>query len=137
MADPIKLEKVLRFILTCWDGDIYILEGYSSVAEIRERIGGLEWVIMPNGAEIKASAIAKIQPYEDYRFQRDAAWRHKRQQFLRLPAGDSGKGYWNDPQHGDIMDADVKSITGAIKNLPALPQSTGNGLTEGGKRGDN
>lgn len=131
--EKVKVEKVLRFILTCWDGDIYILEGYSSVAEIRERIGGLEWVIMPNGAEIKASAIAKIQPYEDYRFQKDVAWRHKRQQFLRLPSTPGGKATWNDPVHGEINDAGVQAISGVIKNLPALPQSTGKGLTEGGK----
>lgn len=122
MADPIKVEKVRKFIVTCWDGDIYILQGYESVAEIRERMAGLEWVTMPNGAEIKQSSIAKIQPYEDYRFQRDASWRHKRGQHLRL-AGENPT--WNDPQHGEITGADVKSITGVIKNLPALERPQG------------
>src|SRR5690606_36378528 len=95
------IEKVLKFIITCWDGDVYILEGYESVAQIREAIGGLEWVIMPNGAEIRTSAISKIQPYEDYRFQKEGTWRHKRGQYLSL--GD--RPHWRDPQHGEITDA--------------------------------
>ncbi len=117
MAD--QIQKVLRFILTCWDGDIYILEGYDSVAEIRERIGALEWATMPNGAEIRTSSIAKIQPYEDYRFQRDAQWRHKRGQHLHLPRFPDGLATWDENGHSEAT-ADVKSITGVIKNLPAL-----------------
>lgn len=113
-----------KFVVTCWDGDIYILEGYSSVAEIRERIGALDWVRMPNGSEIKQSSIAKIQSYEDYRFQKDATWRHKRGQYLYLPRNPERPATWDDPQHGEITKADVKSITGVIQNSPALPQST-------------
>ena len=124
------IEKVLKFILTCWDGDIYILEGYKSVEEIRAAIGGLEWVIMPNGAEIKASAVAKIQPFEDYQFQRDAQWRHKRGQHLRL----GEKPTWNDPQYGEIAGAnDIKSIMGGIQNALPAPESTADRLTEGGR----
>lgn len=113
-----------KFVVTCWDGDIYILEGYSSVAEIKERIGALDWVRMPNGSEIKQSSISKIQSYEDYRFQKDANWRHKRGQFLYLPKNPERSATWDDPIHGEITNADVKSITGQIKNSPALPQST-------------
>ena len=115
-------------MLTCWDGDIYILEGYESPEQVREAIGGLDWVIMPNGAEIKSSAIAKIQPFEDYEFQRDAQWRHKRGQHLTL--GD--RPAWRDPQYGEITEArEIKSIMGEIKNLPALEESTGDRLTSG------
>lgn len=120
--------KILRFIVTCWDGDIYILEGYKSVEEIRERIGGLEWVTMPNGAEIRASAISKIQPYEDYRFQRDSQWRHKRGQHLRLGA----KPAWADPQYGEITEAqDIKHIMGGIQNALPEGKSTPDRLTGG------
>lgn len=118
------IEKVLRFVVTCWDGDIYILEGYESVAQIREAIGALEWVIMPNGAEIKTSAISKIQPFEDYRFQADQKRRHKIGQYLSLNLST-----WRDPM-GETGDADVKSITGVIKNTE-LPKSTVKHLTSG------
>lgn len=123
------IEKVLRFIITCWDGDVYILEGYQSVEQIREAIGGLEWVIMPNGAEIKASAISKIQPFEDYAFQKDLGWRHKRGQRLSIDAG--GRAAYRDPT-GEIMEAKaIGAIMGGIKNALPAPSSTPESLTGG------
>jgi hypothetical protein len=114
-----NIEKVKRFMLSTYDGDLYILEGYNSTDEITERLAGMEWATMPNGSKIRPSSISKIQSYDDYRFQKDAQWRHKRQQFLRLPNGE-GRATWNDNQYGEINDADVKSISGVIKNLPQL-----------------
>lgn len=108
-----------KFILTCWDGDIYILEGYASVDDILDRIQGLDWVRMPNGSRIKASSIAKVQSYEDYQFQNDQKWRHKRGQFL------TGKdlGRWWHNVDGHIRDSEVEAITGRL-DAPQLPSST-------------
>lgn len=109
-------QKIKRFILTCWDGDMYILTGYNSAEEIQQRLTGLEWARMPNGSQIKTSSIAKIQSYEDYCFQTDQKWRHKNKQFL----GGKDVNKWWDPRYGYVNDADVKSITGVISNLPEL-----------------
>ena len=103
-------ENIKKFIVTCWDGDIYILTGYESVSEIREKMIGLDWVTMPNGSEIKQSSISKIQSFDDYRFQQDQKTRHKKGQYLGHCL-DS----WYD-HVGEAGNADVKSITGAIKN---------------------
>lgn len=132
MPPPQPPQSSGKFIITCWDGDIYILEGYASVEEIREKIGMLDWVRMPNGSEIKQADIKKIQSYEDYRFQRDAQWRHKHGQFLYLPKNPERHASWDDPIHGEIRKADVKSITGEIQNAPALPQSTEKPIALGG-----
>ncbi len=113
-----------KFLLTCWDGDIYILTGYKSVAEIRERIAGMEWVTMPNGSDIKQSSIAKIQSLADYQFQQEQKHRHKRGQYLR---GSD----WHEVVGGYVTGAEIKSITGELKNLPSLKLSTPNVLPKG------
>lgn len=120
-----------KFILTCWDGDIYILQGYESVEDIHNRIMGLDWVRMPNGSQIKASSIAKIQSYEDYEFQKDQQWRHKRGQYL---SGRNQDKWWHNAD-GYIRDAtEIAAITGKI-DAPALPQSTEKPIAlEEGKR---
>ena len=112
--------KPKKFVVTLWDGDIYILEGYKTVEEIMDRMVGLEWVRMPNGTQIKQSAISKVQEYRDYAFQSDQKSRHKKGQYL----GGANLETWNDG-NGEIGRADVKSITGVIENLPKLesPQS--------------
>lgn len=107
--------KPKRFVVTLWDGDIYILEGFNSVEEITERIKGLEWVRMPNGSQVKQTAISKIQEYKDYSFQTDQKARHKKGQYL----GGRDLDTWND-SNGETGKADTKSITGLIQNLPKL-----------------
>ena len=117
--EPKKRVASGKFILTCWDGDIYILEGFTSEDEVIAAIGGMDWVKMPNGARIKASSIAKVQSYEDYSFQKDQKWRHSRGQYL---AGkDMGK-WWHNAD-GPIRDRDVAAITGRL-DQPQLPQAS-------------
>ena len=105
-----------KFILTCWDGDIYILEGYNSAEEITDRMTGLDWATMPNGSKVRSSDIKKIQAYEDYQFQQDQKLRHKRGQYL---AGKNAE-QWHEPIGGYVTDENVQPITGIIKNLPQL-----------------
>ncbi len=104
-----------KFVLTTFDGDVYILSGYASPADIRMRIGGLKHVAMPNGDEIAASSISKIQSIDSYKFQADQKLRHKRGQ--RLGGKELEK--WIDPvSHDDIAPSHIASVEGLIKNLP-------------------
>jgi len=96
-----------RFVLTCWDGDIYILTGFDTAEQIHEKIMGLDWVRMPNGSQIKVSSISKIQSWEDYTFQHDQRSRHKRGQYL---AGREASGWYSNVD-GYIGEADTKAIT--------------------------
>lgn len=100
-----KISHQDGFVLTCWDSDIYILHGFKSVGEIYEKIIGLDWVRMPNGSQIKTSSIAKIQSYEDYRFQNEQKLRHKKGQYLSRDLN-----YWDHPTDGRINEADIKVL---------------------------
>lgn len=104
-----------KFILKTYDGDIYILQGYNSCEEITDRMAGLEWATMPNGARRRVSEIKSVTDMDDYKFQQDQKDRHKKGQYL------SGREFdrWSDIT-GYVADANVKSITGVIKNMPLL-----------------
>lgn len=112
-----------KFIIKCFDGDIYIITGYNSQAEIETKLEGLKKVEMPNGDRISVSGIDKIQSYESYTFQADQKKRHKQGQFLK-------EGKWYD-NNGEICNANLEKITGALINIPKL--STPNKLTTGKK----
>lgn len=123
VLDKVEEKKVNKFVISLWDNDIYILEGYSSVQEILDKIAGMEWVSMPNGARVKQSAIAKVQTIEDYRFQVDQKSRHKKGQYIGGKKDDT----WYDLS-GEIEKADIKSITGTINTLPRLTTPQQNSL---------
>lgn len=116
------MENNNKFILKTYDGDIYILQGYSSAEEITDRMANLEWATMPNGARRRVSEIKSVTSIEDYKFQQEQKDRHKKGQYLR--GGELQD--WYD-HAGLVTGSNVKSITGVIKNLPQLP--VGNSLT--------
>lgn len=119
-----EVKKEKKFILKCWDGDIYILTGYSSQEEIDQKLAGLEKARMPNGDIIKTSAIEKIQSFESYAFQADQRQRHKRGQYLR-------NGRWFD-HTGYVTEAKLNSITGVLEEISLVkPKSTQKRLTRG------
>lgn len=120
----------LRFILTCWDGDVYILTGFESVEQIHDKIMGLDWVRMPNGSQIKASSIAKIQSYDDYAFQNEQKFRHKRGQYI---AGRELQ-YWDHPVDGRVNDTNIKVLLEPPQKREELPPSTAPKLTDGTKK---
>lgn len=120
-----------KIVITCWDGDIYILTGYESSDQVEEAIAGMEKVIMPNGDLIARSAISKIQTYSSYLFQQDQKARHKKGQHIYI-SEKTGSANWYD-QVGEVDRADIKSITGEIKNI-RLESSTGGTLTDGSRR---
>lgn len=110
------------FIVTTWEGDIYVLKGYKSAEEITDKIAGLKRVRMPNGALISESAIAKIQTIEDYKWQADQKSRHKRGQRL----GGKELERWIDPvDHSDIAPSKISDVAGVIANLPQAGRLTG------------
>ena len=107
----------MKFIITTFDGDMYVLQGYASSDEIRERLGGLKYAKMPNGDEIAISSIAKIQSIESYKFQADQKSRHKRGQ--RMGGRELEK--WIDTVNkDDIGPSNVASIEGVVRNMPAI-----------------
>ena len=108
-------EIIKRFVITTWDNDIYILTGYNSVQEIKEKMAGLEWLRMPNGSEIKSSSISKIQSFEDYMFQNDQKARHKKGQILYFKDDTTAK--WWDTKEDYEVDTNIEVITGKIDNL--------------------
>jgi len=116
-----KVQKITKHIITLYDGDIYILEGYTSPQSIWDAIGKMSRIQMPNGDLIATSSISKIQSYESYAFQKDAGARHKRGQFLK-------GGSWYDNQ-GEVCDARLGSISGVIQAM--LPESTATRLSGG------
>ena len=103
-------------MVTLWDGDIYILTGYKSAEEAEYKLSLVEKARMPNGDVIKTSAVAKVQSYESYKFQKDQHSRHKRGQWI-------SNGEWNDIG-GVVGNANLKSITGQMKALEAPGRST-------------
>lgn len=114
--DTVKMKKEKKFIVKTFDGDIYIVEGYTSQEEVDAKLAGLEKARMPNGDIIKTSSIAKIQSFESYRFQSDQRERHKRGQYI---AG----GNWHDTV-GLIGPARLESISGKV-TVPALSSGKG------------
>ena len=120
----VKVKKVKKFVIKTYDGDMYVVEGYESASEIREKLLALDWVTMPNGDEIKPNQISKIQAVSSYQFQAKQKSRHKIGQYI----GRGGK--WYDHTHGAICDAELESITGKMKEIPALKsgESTGTAL---------
>lgn len=116
-------EQTQKFIVTLWDGDIYILDGYSSAEELEAKLTQTERVAMPNGDIIKTSAISKIQSRESYSFQKNQHSRHKKGQWI-------SKGKWFDVG-GEIGNADLKSITGKMKSIEAPKSSTAKQLPKG------
>ena len=114
--------KEIKVIVTLWDGDIYILEGYESAAEAEEKLSQFDKVEMPNGDVIKTSSISKVQARESYSFQSEQKSRHKRGQWI------SSNGEWNSMQGLVGARANIESVTGKVK---ALPKSTHKSLPSG------
>lgn len=117
-----RINKELKVIVTLWDGDIYILEGYSSPAEADTKLALTPKVEMPNGDVIKTSSISKVQSYDSYNFQSTQKSRHKKGQWI-------SNGEWNSVQGLVGASANLDSITGKAKALPA--ESTQHSLPSG------
>lgn len=105
------LEKVKQFVVTLWDGDIYIIDGYESATELEADFAKADRAEMPNGDVIKTSSISKIQARESYAWQSDQKTRHKRGQHLE---GND----WHDIG-GLVTSARLESVTGKMIALPA------------------
>lgn len=110
-----KATKETKIIVTLWDGDVYILEGYKSAAEAEEKLQQFQKVEMPNGDVIKTSAIAKVQTRESYHFQAEQKKYHKKGYHMR-------NGEWHDDKGSLGIKANLQSITGKAKL--SLPSST-------------
>lgn len=125
VAPPPEPKKI---VAKCWDGDIYILTGFDSPQEVREKIMGLDWVRMPNGSEIHASTIKKFITWEDYCFQTDQQARHKRGEYLAGRQAES----WHSHKEGYIGESNIKAIApGLNQEAPKLKQSTTEELASG------
>lgn len=97
-----------KSIITTFDGDIYIIEKTPDEIQLiidNQNISDL--LRMPNGSRVHKKSISKIQSYDDYAFQVDQKFRHRKGQFLR-----SGK--WNDNQGSLGVSAELYKITGEM-----------------------
>lgn len=94
-------------LIKTFDGDMYIIDG-KTPDEVQDLIdAGGDMVRMPNGARINRKAIASIQSYEDYSFQTDQKFRHKKNQYLR-------GGEWCDYSGPIGINAELHRITGQL-----------------------
>lgn len=103
-------QRQQRFIIKTFDDDIYILDGYSSQAEIDQKLSQVEKAEMPNGDIIRTATVAKIMTYESYRFQTDQKSRHRKGQFLK-------NGAWWDHGGEVLSDAGLQRISGTLKQI--------------------
>ena len=117
------VSKETKVVVTLWDGDIYILEGYKTAAEAQEKLEQFDKIEMPNGDIIKTSSISKVQTRESYHFQKDQKAHHKQGHHMR-------NGEWHDNKGSLGIKTKMESITGKIK-APTLPQSTSAKLKSG------
>lgn len=101
------MTKNKQSLIKTFDGDMYIISD-KTPDEVQALIdAGGDMVRMPNGSRVNRKAIATIQTYEDYSFQSDQKFRHKKNQYLR-------GGEWNDYQGPIGVSAELERITGRL-----------------------
>lgn len=120
MQDTAQVKKVRYVVAKTWEGDIYILSGFASPQEADTFAEKAGKVVLPNGDVRKYADFKAFLWKESYEFQAEAKDRHKRGQFIR---GDK----WYDAQ-GEVCNARLERITGAMKALPMAKESTPPGL---------